>query len=74
MRRYESHLVMSKLTHTIHSGKKTDATVMPHWFLEDGGHLRAHKTKSRNGPEGKRVKLEAKLIELVQLGDLLRIS
>lgn len=65
---------MSKLTYTVKHGKNAGITLTPHWFMEDGGHFRAHKTNSRDDPEGKRVKTERELIELVRLGYHVRMS
>ncbi len=65
---------MAKLTYTIKRGKKTGVALTPHWFNEDGGHYRAHKTNSRNDPDGVRVKTEVELIELVRSGYHVRMS
>jgi len=65
---------MSKLTYVVKRGEKTGIALTPHWFMEDGGHFRAHKTNSRNDPDGKRVKTEAELIELVRQGYHVRMS
>lgn len=65
---------MAKLTYTVKRGKKTGITLTPHWFLEDGGHFRAHKKNSRDDPEGKRVKTESELLDLVRLGYHVRMS
>lgn len=65
---------MSKLIYTVTRGKNTGIALTPHWFIEDGGHFRAHKTNSRTDPAGKRVKTERELIELVCLGYHVRMS
>lgn len=65
---------MSRLTYTIKRGKNIGIELSPHWFAESGGHFRAHKTNSRNDPEGRRVKTERELIELVRLGYHVRMS
>lgn len=65
---------MSKLTYIVKRGKKAGITLTPHRFMEDGGHFRAHKTNSRNDPEGKYVKTETELIELVRQGYHVRMS
>ncbi len=65
---------MSKLVYVIKRGKNTGQILRPHWFTEDGGHFRAHKTDSRNDPEGRRVTTEMELIDLVRLGYRVRMS
>lgn len=65
---------MSKLTFTVKRGKNTGITLTPHWFTEDGGHFRAHKNSSRTDPDGRRVRTESELIELVRLGYHVRMS
>jgi len=65
---------MSKLTYAVKRGKNIGITLTPHWYTEGGGHFLAHKTNSRNDPEGKRVRTEAELIGLVRLGYNVRMS
>ncbi len=65
---------MRKLSYVIKRGKNIGEILRPHWFIEDGGHFRAHKTNSRNDPEGRRVKTEKELIELVRQGYRVRMS
>jgi hypothetical protein len=65
---------MSRLNYSVKRGKNTGISLTPHWFVEDGGHFRAHRTNSRSDPDGKRVKTERELIELVRLGYNIRMS
>lgn len=65
---------MSKLSFTVKRGRNTGIDLSPHWFTEGGGHFRAHRTNSRTDPEGRRVKTEGELIELVRLGYHVRMS
>ena len=65
---------MTPLEYTVKRGKNAGISLTPHWFAEDGGHFRAHMNNSRNDPEGKRVKTELELIELVRLGYHVRMS
>ena len=65
---------MPRLTYIVNRGKSKGITLTPHWFLEDGGHFRAHMTNSRSDPEGKRVKTEHELIALVRQGYHVRMS
>lgn len=61
-----------KLQYMISRGKRIGTTLAPHRY-EDGYFL-AHKTNSRNDPEGRRVKSESELVELVRLGYHVRMS
>lgn len=65
---------MSKLTYNVKRGKNTGTKLAPHWYTDGGGYFLAHKTNSRNDPEGKRVTTEAELIELVRQGYHVRMS
>lgn len=65
---------MSKLTYIVKRGKKIGIELAPHWFTGNGGHFRAHKTNSRNDPEGKCVNSQTELIELVRQGYHVRMS
>ena len=65
---------MSTLTYIVTRGKNSGIALTPHWFLENGGHFRAHKTNSVRDPEGKRVTTMRELIELVRLGHHVRMS
>lgn len=65
---------MSQLVYTVKRGKNTGAQLRPHWYTDAGGYFLAHKTNSRNDPEGRRVWTERDLIELVRLGYHVRMS
>jgi hypothetical protein len=65
---------MSQLIYIVKRGKNTGAQLQPHWFTDSGGYFQAHKTNSRNDPEGRRVRTESDLIELVRLGYHVRMS
>lgn len=65
---------MSRLIYIVKRGKNTGAQLRPHWFADAGGYFQAHKTNSRNDPEGRRVRTESDLIELVRLGYHVRMS
>lgn len=65
---------MSTLTYTVKRGKYIGIELSSHWVTEEVGHFRAHKTNSRNDPEGRRVKTESELVELVRMGYHVRIS
>lgn len=58
-----------KLHYMIARGKRAGTVLTPHRF--EGGYFQAHKTNSRNDPEGQRVKSES---ELVRLGYHVRMS
>lgn len=60
------------LTYTIKRGKRAGLALTPHRYEE--GFFHAHNTNSRNDPEGTKVKTEAELIDLVRLGDHVRMS
>lgn len=61
-----------KITYTVKRGKNAGIILTPHRY-EDGTFL-AHKTNSRNDPEGKRVRSEAELIGLIRQGYHVRMS
>ena len=61
-----------KITYTVKRGKNVGLVPIPHRY-EDGMFL-AHKTNSRNDPEGRRVRSEAELWDLVQQGYHVRMS
>lgn len=61
-----------KITYTVKRGKNVGLVLTPHRY-EDGMFL-AHKTNSRNDPEGRRVRSEAELRDLVQQGYHVRMS
>ena len=65
---------MSQLIYIVKLGNNTGAQLRPHWFTDAGGYFQAHKTNSRNDPEGRRVRTESDLIELVRLGYHVRMS
>lgn len=61
-----------KITYTVKRGKNTGIVLTPHRY-EDGMFV-AHKTNSRNDPEGRRVHTEVELVELIQRGYHVRMS
>jgi hypothetical protein len=63
---------MEKLRYTIKRGKKAGTVLTPHFYSD--GYFKAHKTNSRNDPEGKQVKSESELIDLVHSGYHVRMS
>lgn len=65
---------MNRLIYLVKSGKNAGALLRPHWFTKSGGYFQAHKTNSRNDPEGRCVGTEAELIELVRMGYHVRMS
>lgn len=63
---------MQKLTYVVSRGRRAGTVLCPHRF--EDGFYRAHRTNSRNDPEGKRVRTIDELIELVRLGYHVRMS
>ena len=61
-----------KLTYVVARGKRAGTVLTPH--LYEDGYFRAHKTNSRNDPEGKRVKTVRELVDLVRSGYHVRMS
>jgi hypothetical protein len=61
-----------KITYTVKRGKNVSTILTPHRYAD--GTFLAHKTNSRNDPEGKRVSTEAELIELIANGYHVRMS
>ena len=61
-----------KLHYLVARGKSSGTVLTPHRYKD--GCFQAHRTNSRNDPEGKRVRTEAELIELVRLGYHVRMS
>ena len=61
-----------KITYTVKRGKNVGVVLTPHRY-EDGMFL-AHKTNSRNDPEGSRVWTEVELVELITRGHHVRMS
>lgn len=61
-----------KIKYTVKRGKNLGVVLAPHRY-EDGMFL-AHKTNSRNDPEGRRVRTEAELVELITKGYHVRMS
>jgi hypothetical protein len=61
-----------KLHYVVSRGKAIGTSLSPHRHKD--GYFQAHKTNSRNDPEGKRVRTEEELIELVRLGYHVRMS
>jgi hypothetical protein len=63
---------MSKLTYTVRHGRRAGTVLTPHRY--EDGYYQAHKTNSRNDPEGKRVRSIEELVDLVRLGYHVRMS
>ena len=63
---------MQTLTYIVLRGHHAGLSLTPHRY--EDGHYRAHRTNSRNDPEGKRVRTIEELIELVRLGYHVRMS
>ena len=63
---------MPKLRYIVLRGRNAGVELSPH--LYEDGFFHAHKTNSRNDPEGKQVKTEAELIDLVRSGYHVRMS
>ena len=63
---------MPKLRYIVLRGRNAGIELSPHRF--DDGFFRAHKTNSRNDPEGKQVRTETELIDLVRSGYHVRMS
>ena len=61
-----------KITYTVRRGKNIGVVLTPHRY-EDGMFL-AHKTNSRNDPEGRRVRTEIELLDLIRAGYHVRMS
>jgi hypothetical protein len=61
-----------KLYYSVSRGKRAGTSLEPHRY--EDGYFQAHKTNSRNDPDGKRVKTEAELVQLVRLGYHVRMS
>jgi hypothetical protein len=64
--------VQEKLKYEVTRGKKAGVALTPHMYSD--GYFRAYKTNSRNDPEGRRVKTERELIDLVRSGYHVRMS
>ena len=60
------------LKYIVTRGRRAGLVLTPHLYSD--GYFRAHKTNSRNDPEGKRVKTEAELVSLVRSGYHVRMS
>lgn len=63
---------MSKITYTVKRGRNAGLVLSPHRY--EGGFFQLHKTNSRTDPEGKQVRTEAEIIDLVRLGYHVRMS
>ncbi|MCW5631815.1 MAG: hypothetical protein KIT17_00615 [Rubrivivax sp.] len=63
---------MPTLTYTVRHGRRAGTLLTPHRYND--GHYRAHKTNSRNDPEGRRVGTLDELVDLVRLGYHVRMS
>ncbi|MEJ8837629.1 hypothetical protein [Ramlibacter sp. AN1133] len=63
---------MQTLVYIVPRGKRAGTALRPHRFAD--GFFRAHRTNSRNDPEGRRCRTEAELIDLVRLGYHVRMS
>ena len=61
-----------KIAYTVKRGKNVGIVLTPHRY-EDGMFL-AYKTNSRNDPDGRRVRTEAELVELITRGYHVRMS
>jgi len=61
-----------KLHYIVARGKNAGLSLSPHRY--EDGFFQAHKTNSRNDPEGKRVQTEAELVALVRIGYHVRMS
>lgn len=61
-----------KIKYTVKRGKNVGIVLTPHRY--EDGMFRAYKTNSRNDPEGRRVRTEAELVELIAKGYHLRMS
>jgi hypothetical protein len=61
-----------KLQYIVKRGKNVGMVLTPHRF--EDGKFHAHKTNSRNDPDGKRVSKEHELADLVRLGYYVRMS
>lgn len=61
-----------RLYYVVKSGRRAGTELTPHLF--EDGYFRAHKTNSRNDPDGKRVRTEAELVPLVRSGYHVRMS
>lgn len=61
-----------QITYTVKRGKSLGVVLTPHRY-EDGMYM-THKTNSRNDPEGRRVRTEAELVELIAKGYHVRMS
>ena len=60
------------LLYVVTRGRKTGIVLYPHKY--ENGLFKAHKTNSRNDPEGKSVRTESELIALVRSGYNVRMS
>jgi hypothetical protein len=61
-----------KITYAVKRGKNVGVVLTPHRY--EDGMFRTHKTNSRNDPEGRRVRTEAELVELITRGYHVRMS
>lgn len=61
-----------KIIYTVKRGKNVGVVLTPHRY-KDGMFL-AHKTNSRNDPEGRRAHSEEELFEYIRLGYRVRMS
>ena len=60
------------LLYVVTRGEKIGIVLRPHKYKD--GFFRAYKTNSRNDPQGKSVRTELELIELVRAGYNVRMS
>ena len=65
-------MATEKLEYIVVRGKNAGIVLLPHRF--EDGLFRAHRTNSRNDPEGQRVATESELIDLVKSGYHVRMS
>ena len=61
-----------KITYTVTRGKNAGIVLTPHRYAD--GMFLAHKTNSRNDPDGRRVRTEEELFGLIRVGYHVRMS
>jgi hypothetical protein len=64
--------MIEKLAYTVARGRRAGIVLSPHRYAD--GCFLAHKTNSRNDPEGQRVRSESELIDLARIGYHVRMS
>lgn len=68
----KARMATEKLQYVVARGHRAGIVLSPHRFRD--GLFRAHKTNSRNDPDGMRVATEEELISLVRSGYHVRMS